>query len=189
MTDVNLLGSKITVDSECSHVIKRQLLLGRKALTNLDSALKYERHHFAKKGPNSQSYSFYSNHVQMWELHHKEGWAWKNWCFWTVVLEKTLESSLDCKEIKPVTLKGNQPWIFIGMTNAEASILWPPDTKSWLIVKDPDAGKDWQQKDMRAAEGEIVRWHHWLNGQEFEQTQRSRRPGVLQSMALQLDTT
>ena len=105
--------------------------------------VKKQRPHFANKGPYNQSYSFSSSHVWMWELDHEEGWALKNWCFQTVVLEKTLESSLDCKEIKPVNLKGNQPWMFIGRTDPEAEtrIFWPPDEKSWLIGKDPDAGK------------------------------------------------
>ena len=104
----------------------------------------------------------------MWELDHKEGWALKNWCFWTVVLEKTLESPLNCKEIKPVHPKGNQSWIFIGRTDAEAPILWPPDAKSWLIRKEPDAGKDWRQ-EKGTTEHEVVGWHHQLNGQESEQ--------------------
>ena len=110
----------------------------------------------------------------MWKLDHKEGWAPKNWCFWTVVLEKTLESSLDCKEIKPVNPKGNQSWIFIRKTDAEAEapILWPPDVKSWLIGKDHDAGKDWGQ-EKGVTEDEMVGWHHWLNGRESEWT-----PGV-----------
>ena len=108
----------------------------------------------------------------MWELDHEEGWAPKNSCFWTVVLEKTPESPLDCKEIQPVNPKGNQPWIFIGRTDAEAeaSLLWPPDVKSWLTGKDPDAGKDWRLKQKGAAEDEMVREHHWLNGHECEQT-------------------
>ena len=110
-------------------------------------------HHFADKSLYSQSYS----HVWMWELDHKEGWVLKNWCFQIVVLEKTLESLLDCKKIKPVNPKGNQPWIFIGRTDAEAPILWPPDVKSSLIGKDPDAGKDWRQKEKRVAEEEMVR--------------------------------
>ena len=107
----------------------------------------------------------------MWELDHKEGWAPKNWCFWTVVLEKTLESPLDCKEIQPVNPKGNQSWIFIGRTDAEAEapILWPPDVKSWLIWKDPDDEKDWRQEEKGTTEDEIVGWHHQLNGHEFEQ--------------------
>ena len=111
----------------------------------------------------------------MWELDYKESWALKNWCFWTVVLEKTLESPLDCKEIKPVNPKGNQSWIFIGRTDAEAEaqMLWPPDVKNWLIGKEPDAGKDWRQEEKRETEDEIIRWHHWLRGHEFEQV-----PGV-----------
>ena len=102
--------------------------------------------------------------------HHKEGWMLKNWCFWRKVLEKTPVSSLDCKEIQPVHPKGNQPWIFIGRTDAEteAPILWPPDAKSWLIRKDPDAGKDWRQEEKGPTEDEMVGWHHWLNGHEFE---------------------
>ena len=111
----------------------------------------------------------------MWELDHKEGWALKNWCFWTVVLEKSLESPLDCKEIKPVNPKGDQSWIFIRRTDAEAQtpILWPPDTNSQLIGKDPDAGKDWGQEEKRTTEDEMVGWHHRLSGHEFEQA-----PGV-----------
>ena len=107
----------------------------------------------------------------MWALDHKEGWALKNWCFWTVVLEKTLESPLDCKEIKPGNPKGNQPWLFIGRTDAEVEtpILWPPDAKGWLFGKDPDAGKDWRWEEKGSTEDEMVGWHHWLNGHEFEQ--------------------
>ena len=107
----------------------------------------------------------------MWELGYKENWVPKNWCFWTVVLEKTLESPLDCKEIKPVDPKGNQSWIFIGRTDAEAEtpIIWPPDEKNRLIGKDPDAGKDWRHKEKGKTEDEMVGWHHWLNGHEFEQ--------------------
>ena len=109
----------------------------------------------------------------MWELDYKEGWALKNWCFWTVVLEKTLESPLDCKEIQPVHPKGNQSWIFIGRTDAEAPILWPPDVKNWLIGKDAGAGKDWRQEEKGMTEDEMVGWCHWLNGHESEQA-----PGV-----------
>ena len=116
----------------------------------------------------SQSYGFSSIHVWMWELDHKEGWSLKNWCFWTVVLEKTLESPLDCKEIKPVNHKGNLSSIFIERIDAKAPILWPPDVKSWLIRKDADAGKDWGQEE-KGTEDEIVGWHHRLNGHEFEQ--------------------
>ena len=121
--------------------------------------IKKQRHHFADKGPYSQSYGFSSSHVQMWELDHKEGWALKYWCFWTVVLEKTLEILLDSKEIKPVNTKGNQPWIFIGRTDAEtqALILWPPDVKSWLTEKGPDAGKDWRQKERGTTEDDTFK--------------------------------
>ena len=138
-------------------------------MTNLDSILK-SRHYFADKGPSSQSYSFSSSHVWMWELDHKEGRAPKNWCFWTVMLEKTLESPLDCKETKPVNPKENQLWILIGRIDAEAPILWPPEEKSHLIGKAPDAGKDWGQEEKRVKMDEMVGWHHRLNGHEFEQT-------------------
>ena len=108
----------------------------------------------------------------MWELDHTEDWQPKNWCFQIVVLEKTLENPLDCKEIKLVSPKGNQPWLFIGRTHAEteAPVLWPADLKSWIFGKDSDAGKDWGPEEKWAAEGEKVRWHHWLHGHEFEQT-------------------
>ena len=114
---------------------------------------------------------FSSSLVWMWEWDYKESWVLKNWCFWTMVLEKTLESPLDCKEIQPVHPKGNQPWTFIGRTDAEAEtpILWPPDGKSWLIGKDPDAGKDWGQEEKGKTEDEMVGWHHQLNAHEFEQ--------------------
>ena len=128
-----------------------------------------QRHYFANKGPSHQGYGFSSSHVWMWELDHKESWA-LNWCFWTVVLKKTLESRLAYKEIKAVNPKGNQSWIFIGRTDAEAevSILWPPDVKNWLIGEEPDAGKDWRQ-EKGMTENEVVGWHHWLSGHEFEQ--------------------
>ena len=106
----------------------------------------------------------------MWELDYKESWALKNWCFWIVVLENTLASPLDCKEIQPVNPKGNQSWIFIGRTEAEAPILWPADGKSWLIGKDLNAGRNWGQEEKGLTEDEIVQWHHQLNGHEFEQT-------------------
>ena len=145
------------------------LLLGRKAMTNLDSILKSRD--IADKGPPSQSYGFSSSHVWMWELDYKESWVPKNWYFWTVVLGKTLESPLDCKEIKPVNPKGNQSWIFIRRTDAEAEapILWPPNVKNWLIGKDPDAGKDWRRDGKEITEDEMVEWHHRLDGHEFEQ--------------------
>ena len=130
-----------------------------------------QRHYFANKRPSCQSYGFSSSHVWMWELDHKESSVLKNWCFWTVVLEKTLESPLDCKEIQPVHPKGNQSWIFIGRTDAEdeAPILWPPDAKNWLIWKDPDAGKDWTWEEKGMTEDEMVGRHHRLDGHEFEQ--------------------
>ena len=119
VTDFISGGSKITADGDCSHEIKRRLLLGRKVMTNLDS-IKKQRHYFVNKGLSSQGYGFSSSHVWMWELDYKESWAPRNWCFWTVVLEKTLESPLDFEEIQPVHTKGNQSWIFIGMTDFEA---------------------------------------------------------------------
>ena len=128
------------------------------------TTIKRQRHYF-------QSYGFSSSHVWMWELDHKEGWALKNWCFWTVVLEKTLEGPLDCKEIKPVNPKGNQSWIFIGRTESEALILWPPDMKNWLIGKDPDAGKDWRQEEKGITEDEMVVWHHQFNGHVLSKLQ------------------
>ena len=145
-----------------------------------------QRHHFADKGLYSQSYGFSSSHVCMRELDHKESWVPKNWCFWTVVLEKTLESPLDCKEIQPVHPKGDQLWIFIGRT--DAPILWPRDVKSWLIKKDPNAGKDWKQK-MVTDQGwddwtaSLIEWTWvWANSRRWR---RTGKPGVLQSMCLQ----
>ena len=138
-------------------------------------------HNFTDKGPSSQSYGFSSSHVWMWELEHKEGWASKNWFLWTAVLEKTLVSPLDSKEIRPLNSKGSQSWIYIERTDAEAKapILWPPDAKTWLFGKDPDAGKDRRQEEKRVAEDEIVGWHHYLNGREFEQTQGDEGQGSL----------
>ena len=123
------------------------------------------------RGSSSQSYGFSSSHIWMWELGHKEGWPLKNWYFQTVVLERILESSLGSKEIKPVNPKWNQPWIFIGRSDAEAEapILWPPDVKSPLIRKDLDAGKHWRQEEKWTTNDEICGWHHWPNGHEFEQ--------------------
>ena len=142
-------GFKITADSNCCHEIKRCLLLGRKVMTNLCSLLKKQRHYLANKGLSSQRYGFSSSQVWMWELDYKESWVQKNWCFWTVVLEKTLKSPLDCKEIQPVNPKENQSWIFIGRTDAkvETPILQSPDAKNWLIWKDPDAGQDWRWEE------------------------------------------
>ena len=134
-----------------------------------------QRHYFANKGPSSQGYGFSSSHVWMWELDCEESWAPKNWCFWTVVLEKTLESSLDCKEIQPVHSNGDQFWVFFGRTDAKAEtpILCLPDVKSWLIGKDSDAGRHWGQEEKGKTEDEMAEWHHWLDGRESGWT-----PGV-----------
>ena len=128
-----------------------------------------QRHYFANKGLSSQGYHFSSGHVWMWELDCEESWALKNWCFWTVVLEKTLECPLDCKEIQPVYPKGDRSWVFIGRTDVEAktTILWLPRAKSWLIGKDPDAEKDWGQEEKGTTEAEVAGWHHQLNGHGF----------------------
>ena len=173
VTDFISWAPKITADGDCSHEIKRRLLLGRKAMTNLDSTLN-SRYYFANKDPSSQSYGFSCSHVWMWELGHKEGWAPKNWCFWAVVLEKTLEGLLDCKEIQPVHSE-DQSWMFFGRNDAKAEtpVLWPPHAKSWLIGKDSDAGRDWGQEEKGKTEDEMAGWHHWLDGCEFEWT-----PGV-----------
>ena len=132
--------------------------------------IKKQRHHFVNK--DSQSYDFLVVMYGMWDLDHKESWASKNWCFWTVVLEKTLDSPLDSKEsIQPINPKGNQSWIFIGRTDTEAEtpIFWPPDVKNWVIGKEPDAEKDWRWEEKVVKENEMVGWHHRLNGHEFEQ--------------------
>ena len=120
--------------------------------------IKKQRHYFTNKGLSHQSYGFSSGHVWIWELEYKESWTPKNWCFWTVVLENTLESPLDSMEVQPVHPKGNQSWIFIGRTDVEAEtpILWPPDAKSWLIGKDPDSGKDWRWEEKGTTEDEMV---------------------------------
>ena len=130
--------------------------------------IKKQRHYFANKGPSSQSYGFSSSHVWMWDLDHKESWALKNWYYWTVVLEKTLESSLDSKETKPVNPKGNQSWIFIGGTDAEASILWSTDAEDWFIGKNSDPGKDLVQQEKGTTKYKMV--VHQLDRHEFEQT-------------------
>ena len=167
-------GSKITADGDCSHEIKRRLLLGRKVTTNLDSIFKSTDITLPTKVRLVKAMVF---PVVMYkgELDHKENWALKNWCFWTVVLEKTLESPLDCKEIQPVYPNGNQSWVSIGRTNVEVEtpILWPPAEKNWLISKDPDAGKDWGQEEKGMTEDEMVGWHHRLDGHGFGWT-----PGV-----------
>ena len=150
-----------------------------------------QRHYFADKGLSSQSYGFSNSHVQMCKLDYKESWVLKNWCFWTVVLEKTLKSPLDCKEIQPVHPKGNQSWIFIGRTDAEAEtpIFWSTVAKNWLIGKDPDAGKDWRREEKGMTEDEMVgmesptQWTWvWVNSGSWWWT---GRPEVLQSMGLQ----
>ena len=162
------LGSKITADGDCSHEIKRHLLLGRKVMTNLDSILKSRDITLPTKVRLVKAKVF---PVVMYgsKLDCEESWAPKNWCFWTMVLEKTLESPLDCKEIQPVYPKGNQSWIFIGRTDVEAetSILWPLDGKNWLIWKDPDAGKDWRREEKGMTENEMAGQHHWLDGHEL----------------------
>ena len=152
--------------------LKDACSLVRKVMTNLDSILKSRETLFANKGLSRQSYGFSNSHVWMWELDYKENWMLKNWCFWAVVLGKTLDSPLDCKEIKPVHPRWSQSWIFIGRTDAEAetAILWPPDAKNWLIGKDPDAGKDIRLEEKGMTEDEMVGWHHQFNGYEFEQT-------------------
>ena len=163
------LDSKITADSDCSHEIKI-LAPWKESYDKPRQHIKKQRYYFANKDSHSRSYGLSSNHVWMWELDHKEGWVLKNWCFWTVVLEKILESSLDSK-IKPVNPKGNQPWIFSESIDAEveATIFWPLNVKSQLIGKDHNAEKDWEQEGKRSAEDERVGWHHQLNGYEFEQ--------------------
>ena len=147
----------------------------KESYDQLRQHIKKQRHYFANEGPSSQGYGFSCGHVWMWELDCEEGWVLKNWCFWTVVLEKTLESPLDCKEIQPVHSEGNQPWDFFGRNDAKAEtlVLWPPHVKSWLIGKDSDAGRDWGQEEKETTEDEMAGWHHWLDGREFEWT-----PGV-----------
>ena len=137
--------------------------------------IKRQRYYFANKGPSSQGYGFSSSHTWMWKLDYKESWTPKNWCFWTVVLEKILESPLHCKEIQPVHSKGDQPWDFFGRNDAktETPVLWPPHVKSWLIGKGSDDGRDWGQEEKGTTEDEMAGWHHQLDGRESEWT-----PGV-----------
>ena len=190
------LGSRITADRDCSYEIKRCLVLGRKLMTNLGSILKRRDITLPTKVHLVKVKVFFSSHIWLCEFDHKESWVLKNWCFWTVVLENTFESPLDCKEIKPVNPpgtgnpKGNQSWIFIGRTDAEAEapILWPSDVKNWLIGKVPGAGKDWRREEKGTTEDGIVGWHHWLDGHEFEQARCwwwTGNPGALQSMGSQ----
>ena len=169
VTDFIFEGSKITADCDCSHEIKRFLLLGRKVMTNLDSILKSKditlptKAHLVK----AMVFPVVMYGYDSWTIKKAEH---QDWCFWTVVLEKTLESPLDCKEIQPINPKVNQSWIFIGRTDVEAETpkLWPPDMKNWLIWKLPDAGKDWRWEEKGMTEDEMVGWHHQLNGHEFE---------------------
>ena len=147
---------------------KRRLLLGSKVMINLDSILKSRDIALSTKVHLVKAIHT-CGHVWMWELDYKESWVPKNQCFWTVMLEKTLESPLDCEEIQPGHPKGDQSWVFTGRTDvdAETAILWPSDAKSWLIWKDPDSGRVWGQKEKRMTEDEMVGWHHWLNGHGF----------------------
>ena len=164
------LASKISADGDCSHEIK-MLAPWKKSYDQPRQHIQKQRHCFANKGPSSQGYGFSSGHVWMRELDCEESWALKNWCFWTVVLEKTLESPLDCKEIQPVYSKG-ESWVFFGRNDAEAEtpILWPPHAKSWLTGKDSDAGRDWGQEEKGMTEDEMAGWHQWLDGRESEWT-------------------
>ena len=168
VTDFIFLGSNITADGDCSHEIKIWLLLGIKAMKNLDSVLKSRNITLLTMVHVSKLW-FSSSHVWMWELNHKEGWMLKNWSFWTVVLEKTLESPLDCKEIQPVHSEADQPWDLFGRNGAKAEtpVLWPPHARSWLIGKNSDAGRDWGQEEKGMTEDEMPGWHHRLNGHGF----------------------
>ena len=162
--------SKITADGDCSHEIKRHLLLGRKVMIHLDRILKSRdiilptKVHLVK----TMVFPVVMDGCESWTI--KKSWALENWCFWTVVLEKTLESPLDSKEIQPVYPKGNQSWIFIVRTDAEAQtpILWLPDAKNWFTRKDPDSGKDWRREEKVMTEDEMTGCNHWLNEHEFE---------------------
>ena len=163
-------GSKITADGDSSHEIKGHLLLGRKVMAKIDSILKSRDITFPTKVPLVKAMVFPVVMVWMWELDYEESWVPKNWCFWTVLLEKTLENPLDCKEIQPFHPRGDQSWVFIGRTDVEAEtpILCLPHEKSWLIGKDPGAGNDWGQEVKRTTENEMAGWHHRLDGREFE---------------------
>ena len=167
VTDFIFLGSKITVEGDCSQEIKRCLLLGRKAMTNLDSILKSRNITFLTTVHIVKAMVFpvVMYRCESWAF--KKGWTPKNWCLWTMVLEKTPESPMDSKESNPVNPERNQPWIFIGRTDSEAPIFWPPNAKNRLIGKDPDSGKDWRQEEKGTAEDGMVGWPHWLNAHEF----------------------
>ena len=187
VADFIFLGSKITADGDCCHEIRRRLLLGREVMSNLDSILKSRD--IVNKCLSSQGYDFSSHHIWMWELDYKESLVLKNWCLWTMVLEKTLESHLDCKVIHPVHPKGDQSWVFIGRTDVEGEtpILWPPAAESWLIWKDPDAGK------MPGGDGDDRGWDGWMASPtrstwvwvNSESWRWTGRPGVLRFMGLQ----
>ena len=198
VTDFIFLGSKITADGDCSHEIKRCLLLGRKTMTNLDSILKSIYISLPTKVHLVKAVAFSITHVWMWELDHKEDWSLKNWCFWTVVLEKTLESPLDAKGIQPFYPKGNQSWIFIGRTDAEAEAPILCHLMQWAdIIKDPDVQKDWKQEEKGTTKNEMAGWYHRLNGHELEQalgdgegqgSWRAAVCGVIKSQTEQLNT-
>ena len=166
----DLLRSWLLSGADCSHEIKRHLHLGRKVMTNLDSIFKTRditlptKVHLVK----AMVFPVVMCGCESWDC--EEGWVPKNWCFWTVVLEKTLESPLDCKEVLPVHSKGDPSWLFFGRTDAKAEtpVLWPSHEKIWLIGKDSDAGRDWGQEEKGMTEDEMVVWHHWLDGREFE---------------------
>ena len=169
VTDFIFLGSKITADGDCSHEIKT-LAPWKKSYDQPRQHIKKQRHYLADKGPSNQSYGFSSSHVWMWESDCEESWALKNWCFWTVVLQKTLESFMDYKEIQPVHSKGDQSWVFFGKNDAKAEtpVLWPHHVKSWHTEKDSDAGRDWGQEEQGTTDDEMAGWHHWLGGHESE---------------------
>ena len=158
------------MDGDCSHEIKRHLAPRKKSYDKPRQHIKKQRHYFGNKGLSSLGYGFSNSHVWMWELDYKKSWVPNNWCFSTMVLEKTLESPLDCKEVPPVHPKGDQSWVFIGRNDAKAEtpILWPPDAKNWLNGKDPDVGKDWRKEQKGMTENEMVGWHHRHLGHEFE---------------------
>ena len=193
VTDFIFLGSKITADGDCSHEMKRHLLLGRKAMTNLESILKSRDIILPTKVflVKAMFFSLVMYGCESWTI--KKAECPKNWCLWSVALEKTLEHPLHCKEIQPVHPKGDQSWVFIGRTDVEAEgPIWPPNVKSWLIGKDPDAGKYWRQEDKGMTEDEMVGWHCRLDGHESEQAlgvgDWTGKPSVLQSMEFQSQT-
>ena len=172
VTDFIFLGSKITADCDCSHEFKRHLLLGRKSYDKQRQVYSKAEILLYWKSPSSQSYGFHSSHIWIWELDHKESYGQRIDAFEMLILEKTLESPLNRKEIKPINCKRNQSWIFFGSTETEdeAPRFWPPDAKNWLIGKDLDGGKDWRQEEKQITEDDITGWCHQWDGHEFEQT-------------------